>query len=71
MPVYSITMQLRTVKSGTPTITTIGSFSYTVLLPFTDSGTSLPSFTGTSYTPYSSLIASCSNSFTYSSVSSS
>lgn len=39
-------------------------------LPFTDTGSSLPSFMGTGYAPYASLIASCSNSFTYSSVSS-
>ena len=38
-------------------------------LPYTDA-LGLPSFMGNNYTPFSSLFASCNNSFSYSSVSS-
>lgn len=68
--VYTVKLAVRSVKSATATVTSIPLFYVNIYLPFTDSGTSQASFTGTLFTPYSSLIASCSNPFTYSSVNS-
>lgn len=60
---------MKTIKTSTATIVAITPYSVSLLLPFTD-GTGLPSFAGVAYSPYSSTIASCSNSFTFSAVSS-
>lgn len=63
-------MSVKSVKSAVSTIASIEMFNVSVVLPFTDSGTSLTSFVGTGYTPFSSVVSSCSNPFTYSSVNS-
>ena len=70
LSVYAVRLMVKTVKSAVSTVTTIPLFSINFYLPFTDSATNLASFAGTLYSPFASIIASCSNPFTYSSVSS-
>ena len=53
-------------NAGTSAITTSKQFTMNVHLPFTEASTGSASALGSGYVPYSSWIASCSSTFTYS-----
>lgn len=64
--VYEVSLRLKVVRSSASTITTSVKYKVEVYLPYTDA-LLMPSMAGTLYSPYSSQIATCLNSFTYSS----
>ena len=68
--VVQIILEIRTLKSGTATISQIEPYTIDLQIPFTNSQTGEAQFYGDSYDPYKSHVFTCTNSFTYSSTSS-